>query len=70
MENDNVVYGLICRWEEIGDELEIVQGRMRHLVINLDALDVFIRLFRTNIEIGAIPVKPVQKDHDGCEVGL
>ncbi len=39
MENDNVVSGLLRRRQEIADELEIVQGRVRNLVIDLDALD-------------------------------
>jgi hypothetical protein len=63
MENDNVVTGLLRRRQEIADELEVVQGRMRQLVIEIDALDVSIRLFRPAIEIGAIRVKPIPRRH-------
>lgn len=63
MENDNVVNGLLRRRQEIADDLDVVQGRVRQLVIELDALDVTIRLFRPNMEIGVVRVKPVPRRH-------
>ena len=63
MENDNVVNGLLRRRQEIADDLDVVQGRVRQLVIELDALDVTIRLFRPDAEIGVVRVKPVPRRH-------
>ena len=63
MEDDNVVNGLLRRRQEIADDLDVVQGRVRQLVIELDALDVTIRLFRPDAEIGVVRVKPVPRRH-------
>ena len=63
MENDNVVNGLLRRRQEIADDLDVVQGRVRQLVIELDALAVTIRLFRPAMEIGVVRVKPVPRRH-------
>lgn len=63
MDNDNVVSGLLRRRQEIADELDVVQGRVRQLVIELDALDVTIHLFRPALEIGLVRVKPVPRRH-------
>ncbi len=63
MENDNVVNGLLRRRQEIADNLDVVQGRVRQLVIELDALDVTIRLFRPDAEIGVVRVKPIPRRH-------
>ncbi len=63
MENDNVVNGLLRRRQEIADDLDVVQGRVRQLVIELDALDVTIRLFRPDAEIGVVRVKPIPRRH-------
>ena len=63
MEDDNVVNGLLRRRQEIADDLEKVQGRPRELIIAIDALDVSIRLFRPNAEIGMVRVKPVPRRH-------
>ena len=43
MENDNVVNGLLRRRQEVADALEIAQGRVRQLVLDLDALDATLR---------------------------
>jgi hypothetical protein len=63
MENDNVVNGLLRRRQLIADELEIVQGRVRQLVIEIDAVDVTIRLFRPDAQIGVVRVKPIPRRH-------
>lgn len=63
MENDNVVNGLLRRRQEVADDLDVVQGRVRQLVIELDALDVTIRLFRPDAEIGVVRVKPIPRRH-------
>ena len=63
MENDNVVSGLLRRRREISDELDVTQGRVRQLVIEIDSLDVAIRLFRPDAEIGLVRVKPIPRRH-------
>lgn len=63
MENDNVVSGLLRRRQELADRLDIVQGQVRQTVIELDAIDVTIRLFRPDAEIGVVRVKPIPRRH-------
>ncbi len=63
MENDNVVNGLLRRRQELADRLDVVQGQVRQLVIELDAMDVTIRLFRPDAEIGVVRVKPIPRRH-------
>lgn len=63
MEDDNVVNGLLRRRQIIADELEVVQGRVRQLVIEIDAVDLTIRLFRPDAQIGVVRVKPIPRRH-------
>ncbi len=63
MENDNVVSGLLRRRQEVADKLELVQGQVRQLVLDLDALDTTIRLFRPDAEIGVVRMKPIPRRH-------
>ena len=63
MEHDNIVSGLLRRRQEIADKLEIVQGQVRQLVLDLDALDSTLRLFRPDVEIGVVRIKPVPRRH-------
>ena len=63
MENDNVVSGLLRRRQEIADKLEFVQGQVRQLVLDLDALDTTVRLFRPDAEIGVVRIKPIPRRH-------
>lgn len=63
MEDDNVVSGLLRRRQMVADELEVVQGRVRQLVIELDAMDVTIRLFRPDAQIGVVRVKAIPRRH-------
>ncbi len=63
MENDNVVNGLLRRRQEVVDRLEVVQGQMRQLVLDLDALDSTLRMFRPDVEIGVVRIKPIPRRH-------
>jgi hypothetical protein len=63
MENDNVVNGLLRRRQEIADDLDKAQDRVRHLIIDIDAMDVTIRLFRPDAQIGLVRVKPIPRRH-------
>lgn len=55
MENDDVVNGLLRR-REVEDALEVAQGWVRQLMLDLDALDATPRLFRPDVE----PENPFQ----------
>jgi hypothetical protein len=63
MENDNVVNGLLRRRQEIADDLDKAQDRVRHLIIDIAAMDVTIRLFRPDAQIGLVRVKPIPRRH-------
>ena len=63
MEHGNVISGLLRRRQEITDRLEIVQGQMRQLVLDLDALDSTLRLFKPDVEIGVVRIKPIPRRH-------
>lgn len=63
MENDNIVNGLLRRRQEVADALELAQGRVRQLVLDLDALDSTLRLFRPDVEIGVVRIRPVPRRH-------
>ena len=51
MEDDNVVIGLHRKRQVIADELELAQGRVRQLVLDIDAVDATILLFRPGTAI-------------------
>ena len=63
MDNDNVVSGLIRRRQEIADTLEKTQAALRQLIHDIDAIDTTIWMFRPDIEIGAVRVKPLARRH-------
>ena len=64
MENDNVVNGLPRRRQKVADALETAQGRMRQLVLDLDALDATLRLFRPDVDIRVVRIRPVPRRHE------
>lgn len=63
MENDNVINGLLRRRQQVSDQLELVQSQMRQLVLDLDALDSTLRLFKPDVEIGMVRIKPIPRRH-------
>jgi hypothetical protein len=63
MENDNVINGLLRRRQQVSDQLELVQAQMRQLVLDLDALDSTLRLFKPDVEIGVVRIKPIPRRH-------
>ena len=63
MEHEHVINGLLRRRQEIADALELAQGRVRQLVLDIDALDATIRLFQPEIEIGVVRVRPTPRRH-------
>ena len=63
MEHDLIVSGLLRRRQEIADRLELVQGQVRQLVLDLDALDSTLRMFRPDVEVGVVRIKPIPRRH-------
>ncbi len=59
MERPNTVSGLLDKRREIAGRIEHAQGQMRQLVVELDALDLVIRLFDPEaIPTGSKPYPP------------
>ena len=63
MEHEHVINGLLRHRQEIADALELAQGRVRRLVLDIDALDATIRLFQPDAQIGAVRVRPTPRRH-------
>lgn len=63
MENDNLVAGLIRKRQEIAMELGASQATTRRLIIDLDAVDATIRLFRPDIDLEDIRPRPLPPRH-------
>lgn len=63
MDNDNVVSGLMRRRQEITDKLDTVQSQVRQLILDLDAIDTTIKLFRPDAKIGEVRIKPLPRRH-------
>ncbi len=63
MEHEHVINGLLRRRQEIADKLELAQGMVRQLVLDIDALDATIRIFQPDAEIGLVRVRPTPRRH-------
>ncbi len=63
MEHEHVLSGLIRKRAEIAGELEAAQSRLRQLVLAVDHVDATIRLFAPDMDLEAIPVRPVPPRH-------
>ena len=63
MENEHVINGLMRRRQEIADALEAAQGKVRQLVLDIDAVDAVIRLFQPDAAIGVVRVRPTPRRH-------
>ena len=63
MEHEHVINGLIRRRQEIADALELAQGTVRRLVLDIDAVDATIRLFQPDAELGTVRVRPTPRRH-------
>jgi hypothetical protein len=57
--NDHVLSGLITKRAELAGRIEAAQSESRRLVIDLDSLDVTIRLFAPDIDLDEIRPKPL-----------
>ena len=58
-----MINGLMRRRQEIADALEAAQGKVRQLVLDIDAVDAVIRLFQPDAPIGLVRVRPTPRRH-------
>ncbi len=58
-----VLHGLLRKRQEIADKLDLAQGQVRQLILDIDAVDSTIRLFHPDVEIGVVRIKPVPRRH-------
>ena len=65
METSNpVLSGLIRKRQEIMTELDVVQSKMRQLILDIDAVDGTIRLFQPDIDLSVVKVRPTPRRHE------
>lgn len=63
MTEPHVVTGLMTKRAELAGMLEHHQAKVRQLMIDLDAVDQALRLFKPDIELEAIKPKPLPPRH-------
>ncbi len=66
MSEPHVLTGLMTKRAELAGLLEHHHAKVRQLMIDLDAIDQALRLFKPDIELDDIkprPVPPRQKEH-------
>ena len=63
MNDPHVVTGLIAKRAELAGKLEHHHAIVRQLMIDLDALDQALRLFKPDIELDDIKSKPMPPRH-------
>lgn len=63
MNDPHVVTGLMTKRAELAGMLEHYQAKVRQLMIDLDAIDQALRLFKPDIELDAIKPKPMPPRH-------
>lgn len=63
MSDPHVVTGLIAKRAELAGKLEHHHAVVRQLMIDLDALDQALRLFKPDIELDDIKSKPMPPRH-------
>jgi hypothetical protein len=63
MNDPHVVTGLIAKRAELAGKVEHHQAVLRQLMIDLDAIDTALRLFKPEIELEMIKPKPMPPRH-------
>jgi len=63
MSEPHVLTGLMTKRAELAGMLEHHQAKVRQLMINLDAIDQALRLFKPDIELADIKAKPMPPRH-------
>jgi hypothetical protein len=65
MDTSNPVFsGLIRKRQEISAELDAAQFHVRQLVIGIDALDATLRLFKPDVDLDVVWVRPILRRHE------
>jgi hypothetical protein len=59
MENDNVVNGLLRKRKELAQDIDQRQADLVNMLSDLNAVDCAIRLFRPDIDLPEILMKPL-----------
>lgn len=59
-----VLSGLIRKRQEIMDQLDAAQSRVRQLIMDMDALDGTIRLFAPEADLAVVRVRPTVRRHE------
>lgn len=62
-EHDHTISGLLAKRAELAGLLEHHQAQVRQLMIDLDACDATIRLFKPDIDLDEIKPKPLPPRH-------
>lgn len=64
MEHEHTIHGLRRKRQEIAADLDLAQGQVRQLVLDVDALDVVLRLFQPGLDPAvAARVRPTPRRH-------
>ena len=63
MEHEHIITGLLRKRQSIGDELDAAENKVRLLVQAIDAVDATIKLFRPDMKIGIVRVRPTPRRH-------
>ncbi len=58
-----VLSGLLRKRQEIAAEIETLEPRLHGLVIDIDAVDLTIRLFSPGLDVETIRVRPTPRRH-------
>ena len=58
-----VLSGLLRKRQEIAAEIEGLESRLHSLVINIDAVDLTIRLFSPGLDVEMVRVRPTPRRH-------
>ena len=58
-----VLSGLLRKRQEIAAEIETLEARLHGLVIDIDAVDLTIRLFSLGLEVEKIRIRPTPRRH-------
>jgi hypothetical protein len=58
-----VLSGLLRKRQEIAAEIETLESRLHSLVIDIDAVDLTIRLFSPGLDVETVRVRPTPRRH-------
>ena len=62
-EGDHTIHGLMRKRREKSNEIEVTQGALRQMIIDLDHLDATIRMFAPDIDLSEVKPNPLPPKH-------